>query len=130
MDDDIFSVDINADGKYVVAGEGPEETTIYFFDNSISSPKVADWSYPEASHSVAISALGDYFVAGGETISYDNYVHLFHHYVPIPTFLLGDDDDDDKAPAISFGNYYLIFAVLAMLSLIVIMKRKITFKNK
>ncbi len=35
-----------------------------------------------------------------------------------------DDDDDDDAEAIPFGNYYLLFAVLAIAVLIIIYKRK------
>ena len=35
-----------------------------------------------------------------------------------------DDDDDDDDDAIPFGNYYLLFAVIAIASLTIIYKRK------
>ncbi|MFX0186585.1 MAG: carbohydrate binding domain-containing protein [Candidatus Hodarchaeota archaeon] len=49
-------------------------------------------------------------------------------YIP-PSGDDDDNDDDDEEAIIPFGNYYLLFAVLAMLSLIVIIKRKAIFKE-
>lgn len=79
---------------------------------------------------VAISKEARYFAVGA-----NNDLHLFHHDVPIPIIyrmLLGDGDDDDDGniAAIPFGNYYLIFVALGVISLIVIMKRKVIFSKK
>ncbi len=41
-----------------------------------------------------------------------------------------DDDDDDEEAAIPFGNNYIIFTVIAVISLIVIMKRKAILKKQ
>ena len=37
-----------------------------------------------------------------------------------------DDDDDEPGVAIPFGNYYLIFALCSILSLVVIIRRRLS----
>ena len=41
-----------------------------------------------------------------------------------------DDDDDDDMGAIPLGNYYLIFVAIAIISLILIIRRKIIFYKR
>ena len=41
-----------------------------------------------------------------------------------------DDDDDDEEAAIPFGNYYLLFAVIGIVALILIHKRKAIISRK
>ena len=41
-----------------------------------------------------------------------------------------DDDDDDEEAAIPFGNHYLLFAAIAIASLVIITKRKAVFSKK
>ena len=68
--ENINSVDISANGEYIVAG-GRDNNT-HFFSKDSNEPV---WSY-EASdsiYSVAISSNGEYIVAGGG----DNFVYLF-----------------------------------------------------
>ena len=125
------SIDITADGKYVLGGSYTVFTA-YLFNNSITNPKEAEWSSSNIDiRDVAISGWGNYFVIGTNS----EEIILFHHARPIPPVLAplvaDDDDDDEETPAIPFGNYYLIFAVIAMVALIVIIKRKaIQTRNK
>jgi WD40 repeat protein len=42
----------------------------------------------------------------------------------------GGDDDDDDVSAIPFGNYYLPFMVISIISLVILTKRKIIFSKK
>ena len=59
----------------------------------------------------------------------DNKIYN-NYFLTIPPAADDDgDDDDDEDAVIPFGNYYLGFAVIAMLSLIVIIKRKAIFKE-
>ena len=41
-----------------------------------------------------------------------------------------DDDDDDESSQIPFGNYYLLFAAISIISLTIIKKRKAIFSKK
>ena len=79
-----------------------------------------------------MAALGNYIGAGGDSTSGEAY--MFYHARPVPPALLpyiaDDDDDDDDEPAIPLGNYYLLFAGLAIVALIVIIKRKALLKRK
>ncbi len=53
-------------------------------------------------------------------------------YIP-PGLLLGDDDDDDDAEVavVPFGNYYLFFMAIGIITLVVIhWKRKPLMKVK
>ncbi len=129
VDDTVYS-DINADGTYVIAGT-PAGPSAYLLKNNLTNP-IQEWTLGLSIADVAISGWGDYFV-----LSMDNQIApqgtnliLFHHARPIPPILrplLGgddDDDDDDEGLAIPIGNYYLVFAFAAIISLIVIIKRK------
>ena len=81
--------------------------------------------------SVSISSWGNYIGAGGVYAAVTGRAYLFYHARPIPTsigFLLGGDDDDDAA--IPFGNYYLVIVSIAVVSLIIIMRRKVNLNKK
>lgn len=122
------SVGITADGEYVLAGESTTHSA-FLFNNSITNPKNYEWKTPSVGnydiYDVAISGWGDYFAVGKS----NEEIVLFHHARPWP-IILGDDDDDDdddeEEAAIPFGNYYLVFSVIAIVSLIFIIKRKTT----
>ena len=118
------SVDITADGKYVVGGTDAVGTA-YLLNNSITNPKDHEWSSAGMVKDIAISGWGDYFAVGNA----NEEIILYHHARPIPPILrplLGDDDDDDEGtPAIPFGNYYLVFAIISIIGLIIITKRKV-----
>lgn len=78
---------------------------------------------------VAINGFGNYFAVIEDTIT----LHFYHHDVPLPRAIAaisggGDGDDDGEEAVVPFGNYYLIFAFIAIISLIIIMKRKVIFK--
>jgi len=80
---------------------------------------------------VAINGFGNYFAL----IEDDYVLHFYHHDVPLPKALAassgdGNGDDDDDEAAIPFGNYYLVFAFITIISLIVIVKKKEIFKLK
>ncbi len=110
------SIDITADGEYVLGGSD-NILTAYLFNNSITDPKEAEWSRIGNVNDLAISGWGNYFVIGTQ----NQEIILFHHDRPIPPALIpyvGDDDDDKETPAIPFGNYYLIFAVIAIVALL------------
>jgi len=66
----INSVDISADGEYIVAGS--DDSNVYFFNKDNNTPL---WSYTagDGVFSVAISSNGETIVAG----SLDNNVYLF-----------------------------------------------------
>jgi WD40 repeat protein len=68
--ENINSVDISANGEYIVAGSSDNNT--HFFSKDSSEPI---WSYEagDSIYSVAISSNGEYIVAGGG----DNFVYLF-----------------------------------------------------
>ena len=60
-----------------------------------------------------------------------NYTGIFAFTnVPIPAFLLGDDDDDgeETVPAIPLGNYYLIFLLAGIIGIVLYTRRKLIFK--
>ncbi|MFX1392897.1 MAG: SBBP repeat-containing protein [Promethearchaeota archaeon] len=65
----------------------------------------------------------------GFTLS--DYVQVNVSIAPngLPPTQDGNDDDDDDESAIPFGNYYLIFGFITIISLIVILKRKTIFKE-
>lgn len=117
---------ISYDGKYAVVGYNINNFSL--LDRTYAMNDKPLWSvYLSAEiKSVEISKIGDYIVAGCD----DGKIYLYYHNVQVPSFTLGDDDDDDdKAPAIPFGNYYLIFIALGILSLIIVYKRKIFFNK-
>jgi len=119
---DGMSVDITSDGKYVVGGT-QLFATAYLINNTITNPKFAEWNFPSDVKSISISGFGDYFAIGTQ----NRELIFFHHARPLPIYYDddGDDDDDDeKKEEIPFGNYYLVFSVIAIISLIIIIKRK------
>ena len=80
--------------------------------------------------SVSISGLGDYFVVGEDG---GNNIYLFHHKIPIPIPPVSedDDDDDDKLElTVPFGNSYLLFTIIGLVSLIILTKRKAIQEKK
>ncbi|MFX1339447.1 MAG: WD40 repeat domain-containing protein [Promethearchaeota archaeon] len=117
-----LSTAISADGKYVVAGIGGP-TTMYLINHKNETL----WSTPQPVSSVGISGLGDYIVGGRS-----NKIYLYYHDIPKPIILGGgggdNDDEEEEEAAIPFGNYYLVFACVTLISLIVLMKRKVIFK--
>ena len=139
-DESISSVDMTADGSYVVAGLiDIIGDTIVFFNNSGVGTKTPEWSLSYSSSlspflSVSISSWGNYIGAGGGPGGFGK-AFLFYHARPIPRIISGngggdDDDDDDEEGAIPFGNHYLLFAAIAIASLIIITKRKAVFSKK
>jgi WD40 repeat protein len=114
-------------------GFGTYNPTFYLLNSTKTTPKLEVWKNPiDSIHYVDISALGDYFVFCSDVT---DTLYLYHHDVPIPPALIpylagDDDDDDDDEPAIPYGNYYLGFAGLAIVALIVIMKRKALLRQK
>jgi len=75
---------------------------------------------------VAISSDGNYFTVGGK----DNQVYLFRW---TPSAVIDEDDDDLDIDygeeAIPFGNYYILFMIIGILSLIIIKKNKFLFSK-
>ncbi|MFX0186564.1 MAG: WD40 repeat domain-containing protein [Candidatus Hodarchaeota archaeon] len=133
-DTTVRDLDISGDGKYVVVAT-QSMGTLYLLNDIKITPKTEIWKGYEDDkvNDVSISGFGDYFAAGMNLPGHDR-ISLFHHDISIPSIPPGllpgdDDDDDDEEAIIPFGNYYLLFALLAMLSLIVIMKRKAIFKE-
>ena len=139
--DGVTSVDITADGKYIVAGTNYtkstgdiNENTIFLFNKSDDGEKHPEWYFNTSYdvNSVSISSWGNYIGAGGDSSSGEAF--LFYHARPIPRIISGngggDDDDDDEEAAIPFGNHYLLFAAIAVASLVIITKRKAVFSKK
>lgn len=133
-----WSYKVSNAGRIALSGTGQYpllatwlEGSCYLFNNTKITPKIPIWKEPnEAYRSVDITVLGNYFIIA----SASNVLYLYHHD-NLPTglgpFLRGDDDDDDDdEPAIPLGNYYLGFAAIAIVALIVIMKRKALLKDK
>ncbi|TFG22230.1 MAG: WD40 repeat domain-containing protein [Promethearchaeota archaeon] len=127
-------VAISKFGEYVVMGTF--NPTFYLFNSTKTTPKMPKWKIPILMiESVDISPLGDYLVfASGEPLDGGtNTIYLYHQDIPIPKGLLlllgDDDDDDDEEEAIPYGNYYLGFAVIAIVGLIIIMKKKVLIKQ-
>ncbi len=134
----VNSVDISADGKYTIVGTNYQQgstvdkyNTIFLFNKSAEASKKPEWYFNASDdvNSVSMSAWGNYIAAGGTYAPGNGKAHLFYHARPIPPafrpYIAGDDDDDDdEAEAIPFGNYYLVFAVIAIAALIMIYKRK------
>ena len=118
-----------------------DENTVFLFNNTdytLGASHNPNWFFNTSDNvnSVSISAWwGNFIGTGGESTSGETF--LFYHARPIPylfrPYIAGgdDDDDDEETPAIPFGNYYLIFVAIAMVALIVIIKRKaIQTRNK
>ena len=139
------TVDITEDGQYIVAGTDYEqndgswnESTIFLY-NKTANPignALPEWAFNTSDdvNSVSVSSWGNYIGAGGAYAGGTGIAYLFYHARPIPPPLglprPEDDDDDDEAEAIPFGNYYLLFAVLAIAALIIIYKRKVILSKR
>jgi WD40 repeat protein len=141
---EVRSVDITADGNYIVAGteydrqdDSPDENTVFLYNRSGKDAHPPEWAF-NTSHdvnSMSISAWGNYIGVGGEFISGSGRAYLFYHARPPPPRIIsgnGDDDDDhdDEEAAIPFGNHYLLFTTIAVVSLVIITKRKLVFSKK
>lgn len=128
----VMSVDITADGKYIVSGidagaPSPDHSTL-FFNNSGEGIKTPEWSMytGKRTNSVSISSWGNYIGAGG-TWSVGGLAYVIYHARPIPSTpsdTPADNPDNEEPPGISYGYYYLFFAGLTIISLIIIYKRK------
>ncbi len=122
--DDYCCGDINADGTYCVGGTW-SGASVYLLNNSITNPKSEEWSGLSEIQDIAISGWGDHFIVSDQFET----LYLFHHDRPIPDDKKlkdkGDDDDDDEfSLVIPFGNYYLVFAAIAIVELVLIKRRK------
>jgi len=142
----VSSVAITADGEYIVAGTlydpkfgADNENTVFLFNNAdytLNEEHEPEWSFNTYDNvkSVSISAWGNYIASGGESTSGETF--LFYHARPIPPalrpYIAGDDDDDDddEEVVVPFGNHYLLFAAIAIASLVIITKRKAVFSKK
>ena len=120
----INCVAISSNGKYILIGSNDNKT--YLFDISSNRPF---WSYETEGSitAVAISSSGNYLAVGSE----DDQVYLFHWKPAVEE----EDDDDDLdiefgESTIPFGNYYLVFMILAIISLIIFYKGKLHNKIK
>ena len=103
------------------------------YNSTKKLPKVEDWKETKGNDipNVAINGFGNYFAFIEDT----SVLHFYHHDVPLPRAIAarsggGGGDDDAETPAVPFGNYYLVFACIAIISLAVVMKRKLSFKTK
>lgn len=138
----VKSVDITADGKYIVVGteynridDSYDENTVFLYNRSGTDEHSPEWAFNTSENvdSVSIDSWGNYIAAGGP-YGIDGRAYLFYHARPIPkalAVLLGDDDDDDdEEEIIPFGNFYLLFAMIAIAALILLYKRKAIFIKK
>ncbi len=129
-DNTLNFAELSGDGKYILVGTG-EVNTAHLYNSSKTTPKSQEWEDLQGKTVFrgAISWYGNYFALNDFTKLY-----LYHHNVPLPRIISAiigdDDDDDDDAPAIPFGNYYLIFTAITIISLVVIMKRKANFNKE
>ncbi len=132
-DNALYFADLSGDGKYILVGTGAPSTA-HLYNSSKTTPKSPEWEDLQEKIVLkgAISWYGNYFALS--TNETDDILHLYHHNVPLPRIISAiigdDDDDDDDAAAIPFGNYYLIFTAITIISLVVIMKQKANFNKK
>lgn len=102
----VWPVAISSDGNYIAAASD----YVYLFEKSSSTPL---WNYQTGGniYSVAISSDGNYIAAGG----WDDYnVYLFSNEIP----------PNNGGFEIPFSNYYLIFTIVALISLIIVVRKK------
>lgn len=133
--DSIYDGDISRNGQYVLVGGRVGGSTGFakLYNSTKTQLKIAEWNVSRGNNMnrVAINKFGNYFA-----IIEDSSILYFYHYdVPLPRAIAaisgdGDDDDDEEEAVVPFGNYYLVFACAAIISLVVIMKRKVIFKTK
>lgn len=127
----VYSVAISADGEYIAAGDS---SNVLLFNKSSEGIKQPEWSYGNNGLpilSVSMSAWGNYIGGGG--VSTSGVAYMFYHARPIPRIISGggggDGDDDDDEETIPLGHSYLLFVAISIISLIIIMKRKINFSR-
>jgi hypothetical protein len=138
----INSMAISADGKYIVVGTDyfTNSDTIFLFNNTdiyLENNHDPEWSFNTTDNninSVSMSAWGNYIAAGGDN-GEDGRAYLFYHARPLPIISDGNGDGGGggggkKEEVIPYGNYYLLFTVIALISLIFVTKRKTVFNNK
>ncbi len=99
------SVDISADGKYIFVG--CNNGTVYLFNNTKSELKTFEWSYSigEPVVDVAISADGNYAVAG---TAGNDIICLFNVTCPSDPFIWSNPDPSDNVYTVSIsadGSY-------------------------
>jgi len=112
-DFDISSVDMTADGSYVVAGLNLiAGDTIVFFNNSGVGTKTPEWSLSYSSSlspflSVSISSWGNYIGAGGGPGGFGK-AFLFYHALPNPVLTSGsvDPKSGDQYTQFTFSVNY------------------------
>lgn len=99
-------IDISANGEYIAVGSNDHH--IYVFEKSSATPL---WNYTTGGilFAVAISANGAYITAGGE----DQQIYLFFQDV-LPT----------SPGTISFGYWFILFALPTFVALTVVRRKK------
>jgi hypothetical protein len=117
---EVVNVFASTDGNYIAAATR-WATSTYLFDKSAAAPKTPLWSTPGNITSLAFSTDAKYIA------SYDEYTGILTLYNHKITTENGGDPADP--PGIPFGNYYIIFTVIAIISLVVILKRKSTLEG-
>ena len=121
---------ISDDGYYAAVAHSNNVTIL---DRTSSLAKEYTWSYEMngIAFRVAISANGSHVIGSCS----DNQVYLLywdvpkHEIPPIGSSGGSSSDDDDEPPAIPFGNFYLLFSIIAVISLLVIMRRKLNLNK-
>ena len=103
LDDIVFSVDISADGEYIVAGS--QDNTIYFFHKDSSTPLWTKATEGDT-FSVAISADDDYLVSGSQAP--DDNIRLFgkNNNTPIWEYNIGSTVN--KVSISADGEYIVV----------------------
>lgn len=106
LNGEVFSVDISANGSYMVAGTGygfGEDITVYLFEKKSPTPV---WSYQLGNivFSVAISSDGNYIVAGSK----DDRVYLFHKSSSTPIWNFQAGDHISSVAISSEGKYIVV----------------------
>ena len=99
-DDWVETVDVSADGKYMVAGTAWDDTGVYLF-NATSGDELWNHTTNDFVNSVAISAEGEYMVAGGS----DLFLYERSSGTPLWTY---DQGGDMVSVDISADGEYLV----------------------
>ena len=139
----INSVAITAYGEYIAVGTDKylQEDTVFLFNNTdytYNQEHEPEWSFNTSYdiNSVSISSWGNYIGAGGLYSSSRGMTYLFYHARPlpiVPPLLQGNDDsggNDEVPSSIPFGNHYLIFTAMGIVSLVIILKHKLFLSKK
>ena len=97
-DDWVETVDVSADGKYMVAGTAWDDTGVYLF-NVTSGEELWNHSTSDFVNQVAISAEGDYIVAGGDDL------YLYERSSGTPKWTSVNDGDIECVDISADGEY-------------------------